>query len=297
MAHNFVKQADSSKVCSLCGDERGVDEERVCPRAVPAVNYATTDPQQFVDRNIGAVYALGVFKQESVRYIANAVAVECKTKNCLLACRHCCTNEDKSYNQNLFVCLPSGDGSITTALIMVTVVAVDDAFDLVVLRRTDGGKFPVMMRICPMVDVPKVADLSHNLLPLYANVHDFMEGNDKELGVNVGLKTIAKCILSNQVKMPWILNPGASGCGVISLSNGCLVGIYTSFNATVLPLAAAKESVLQRQEEKGDKSGEVTRKDALWESISTSSNRGEHSGYAILPCMSNVVNTFLESPN
>lgn len=33
MAHNFVKQIDGSKVCSWCGDERGVDSERNCPKA------------------------------------------------------------------------------------------------------------------------------------------------------------------------------------------------------------------------------------------------------------------------
>ena len=32
MSHNFVKQADGSKVCSWCGDERNVDRERECPR-------------------------------------------------------------------------------------------------------------------------------------------------------------------------------------------------------------------------------------------------------------------------
>ena len=32
MAHNFVKQSDGSKVCSWCGDEKNLDEERDCPR-------------------------------------------------------------------------------------------------------------------------------------------------------------------------------------------------------------------------------------------------------------------------
>ena len=31
MSHNFVKQTDGSKVCSNCGDERGVDIDRSCP--------------------------------------------------------------------------------------------------------------------------------------------------------------------------------------------------------------------------------------------------------------------------
>jgi hypothetical protein len=33
MSHNFVKQNDGSRICSSCGDERGVDEERNCPFA------------------------------------------------------------------------------------------------------------------------------------------------------------------------------------------------------------------------------------------------------------------------
>ena len=33
MSHNFVKQLDGSKVCSWCGDEKNVDDERDCPRS------------------------------------------------------------------------------------------------------------------------------------------------------------------------------------------------------------------------------------------------------------------------
>ncbi len=32
MAHKFVKQSDGSKVCEWCGDERGLDAERDCPK-------------------------------------------------------------------------------------------------------------------------------------------------------------------------------------------------------------------------------------------------------------------------
>ena len=36
MSHNFVKQSDGSKVCSCCGDERGIDADRDCPRPIVA---------------------------------------------------------------------------------------------------------------------------------------------------------------------------------------------------------------------------------------------------------------------
>lgn len=46
MAHNFVKQADGSKVCSWCGDEKNVDMERDCPRSGKGIrtNYALATP-------------------------------------------------------------------------------------------------------------------------------------------------------------------------------------------------------------------------------------------------------------
>jgi hypothetical protein len=28
--HHFVKQTDGSKVCTYCGDEKGIDELRIC---------------------------------------------------------------------------------------------------------------------------------------------------------------------------------------------------------------------------------------------------------------------------
>jgi hypothetical protein len=30
MTHNFIKQTDGSKVCTHCGDEKGVDNLRIC---------------------------------------------------------------------------------------------------------------------------------------------------------------------------------------------------------------------------------------------------------------------------
>ena len=32
MSHKFVKQTDGAKVCSNCGDERGLDIDRNCPK-------------------------------------------------------------------------------------------------------------------------------------------------------------------------------------------------------------------------------------------------------------------------
>ena len=42
MSHNFIKQFDSSKVCSSCGAEIGKDDYRDCPYPIvaqPAGNY------------------------------------------------------------------------------------------------------------------------------------------------------------------------------------------------------------------------------------------------------------------
>ena len=45
MSHNFVKQSDGSKVCSCCGDERGIDADRDCPH--PPGNYPI--PVNFIE--------------------------------------------------------------------------------------------------------------------------------------------------------------------------------------------------------------------------------------------------------
>jgi hypothetical protein len=47
MAHNFVKQADGSKVCSWCGDEKNVDVERDCPRTQSAGPVGLGDGHEF----------------------------------------------------------------------------------------------------------------------------------------------------------------------------------------------------------------------------------------------------------
>ena len=111
-----------------------------------------------------------------MRYVANAIAVDCTTNNCLLTCHHSCCKIGGPI-QNLCVSLPTaGDVSTTQALTAVKIVVEDDErSDLVVLQRTDSEVFPQTVPICPYGNLPVATNITHELVALYANVHDFVE--------------------------------------------------------------------------------------------------------------------------
>ncbi len=95
---------------------------------------------------------------------------------------------------------------------------------------------------------------------------------------------IPKLITKWQIKLPILLNPEASGCGAMSMQNGMLIGIYTSFNAVSFSGVQGEKSLkAARREDKEAYKEDVSPDEAVWEALSLSSEGAEHSGYCSIP--------------
>lgn len=229
------------------------------------------------------------------RPFANAIVVKCQTMMYALTCRHCCIDKETKELKQLCLVKVIKRG-VESEMIMVVVAAFDEELDLALLHRMDGMSFDCPgIALCPADVFPKHTDRNNEVEIYSYNIADFNDGNDEVLSCCLTSVMKPKIITENNMKLPILLNCGASGGAVVYCKNSTLVAVYQSYVKIAYTVADGKKHLEDCIEDKCDKTErdelkeDISEMDATSAALSKTSSRGEHSSYACFPVRSDVV--------